>query len=571
MVTKDRLTRVLACEAHHDGTEFGQRAPTVAMACGAIVDVLFRQLVTVGSIGDPMADGLAALSVDDHQAELVSWIERLPGPERDELRAEVERQADGLVRRWPALDPAWLPRTQEALRVGLAGGAVELSARVDLAIGRPARDRASVAIVEVKSGARRIEHRADLHFYALVEALRSPAPPFVVATYYTRTGRAGCRPGHRGAWWWRPVGGRLAGIRALAGPDATGAPADDVRPVELTRQLTAHRRRLRSTNAVAPLGHPATVCDLRRPGRLVRAPRRPDDDILVTPAPPPSGPGLPRAVGRTATEPFAWKPLFVRRSLGLAIVEACVTGRFRTPMEAAGPVAAEAVAGWERTGWRTFHWEPWFAGLAAGARATVLAEAVGWATSLWSAFEWRSIGSAGRGRRGGRPVELSGAAPGAAQGPFRAAGGAGPVTGQDRADPAGASNRWRWSRWPAVARADRGTRSWPSWPWPPALRSPSRPVPARVLGLWPDAGAHRPSISTADLLPGRCRPGGGDGGRRGRGPAVGGGPELGSGRNPKGGHPEVGHQKSALAALASGFPAAVSGISSTTSIWRGIL
>ena len=64
------------------------------MACGAIVDVLFRQLITVGSIGDPMTDALAASSVDDRQAELVSWIERLPG-ELAELRAEVERQADG--------------------------------------------------------------------------------------------------------------------------------------------------------------------------------------------------------------------------------------------------------------------------------------------------------------------------------------------------------------------------------------------------------------------------------------------------------------------------------------------
>ena len=194
VVTKDRLTRALSPDRYPEVVEFGQRTPTVPMACGAIVDVLFRQLVTVGSIGDPMADAMAALSVDDRQGEMVSWIERLPGAELAELRAEVERQADGLVRRWPRLNPAWLPRTQEALRVGLADGAVELSARVDLAVGKPAQPRASVAIVEVKSGARRIEHRADLHFYALIEALRNPAPPFVVATYYTRTGELDVDP-----------------------------------------------------------------------------------------------------------------------------------------------------------------------------------------------------------------------------------------------------------------------------------------------------------------------------------------------------------------------------------------
>ena len=36
---------------------------------------------------------------------------------------------------------------------------------------------------------------------------------------------------------------------------------------------------------------------------------------------------------------------------------------------------------WRQTGWRTFHWEPWLAGLPAGARAVVLAEAVTWATA----------------------------------------------------------------------------------------------------------------------------------------------------------------------------------------------
>jgi hypothetical protein len=194
VVTKDRLTRVLACETHQMAEEFGTRAPTIAMACGALVDVLFRQLVSTGAIEDPMADGLAGLSVDDHQAALASWIERLPPADGAQLRVEVERQADGLLRRWPTLDPGWLPRTQESMRVLLAGGRIELSARPDLTIGAPAVDEASVAMVEIKSGARRAEHRTDLHFYALIEALRSPAPPFVVATYYTRTGELDVDP-----------------------------------------------------------------------------------------------------------------------------------------------------------------------------------------------------------------------------------------------------------------------------------------------------------------------------------------------------------------------------------------
>jgi hypothetical protein len=222
-LTKDRLTGALARGTHPVEAEFGKRSPTIPLACGALVDVLFRQLVTVGSIGDPMADGLAGLSVDEHRAGLVSWVNRLSAPDRAELRAEVERQTGGLLHRWPTLDPAWLPRTQETLRVVLAGGAVELVGRVDLAIGAPATDEASVAFVEIKSGARRPEHRLDLHFYALIEALRRPAPPFAVATYYTRTGELDVDPvteEHLVA----------AACRAGAGVRRLGEPAEGAEP-----------------------------------------------------------------------------------------------------------------------------------------------------------------------------------------------------------------------------------------------------------------------------------------------------------------------------------------------------
>jgi hypothetical protein len=138
VVTKDRLTRVLACERHQVVSEFGDREPTAALACGALID--------------------------------------------------------GLRHRWPDLSPGWLPRTQETMRVGLVGGAVELAGRVDLALGGPSVDEASVALVEIKAGTRRVEHRAELHFYALVETLRSLTPPFVVATYYTRTGELDTDP-----------------------------------------------------------------------------------------------------------------------------------------------------------------------------------------------------------------------------------------------------------------------------------------------------------------------------------------------------------------------------------------
>jgi hypothetical protein len=189
---------------------------------------------------------------------------------------------------------------------------------------------------------------------------------------------------------------------------------------------------------------------------------------------------------------FAWKPAFARRSLGLAAVRACAGGHFRGPAEAVAPLAAEAVDEWRRTGRRTFHWEPWFAGLGAGARSVVLAEAVTWATPLWASADWTALGE--------RAV-------------------IGPA--DDRWSCPGPRTVWLKAR--CEARVDplptpvRGTGDGPAAPaagsalvvvsggapcggWADdlgflglvaAVRPSDRSVPARVVGLWPEAGLRR--------------------------------------------------------------------------------
>jgi hypothetical protein len=220
----------------------------------------------------------------------------------------------------------------------------------------------------------------------------------------------------------------------------------------------------------------------------------PGDQVVVTI-------GLLRQLGRGAPgplgqdEPFAWKPTFVRRSLGLAAVQACLDHRFRTPLEAVGPVADQAVAEWRRSGWRTFHWEPWLAGLADGARSAVLAEAATWATTLWSSFDWGAFPEVPR--LGGpddqwvcasSPTvrlkarsELQIALPAGARHPA-------PLAGPALVSIAGGVPRRHWE-------AELGYLALVA-----AVRSPSRPAPARVVGIWPDAGEHRVVEITEPLL-----------------------------------------------------------------------
>jgi len=193
-ITKDAISQVLCCEAHFLACRGATRRPTPELARGSLVDALFRQWVTTGAIGDPLADGLVALAVAGDPDGVVHFVQALAPPVRRQLAQEVEAHAATISASWPALSPRWMPRTQERLTVPLAGGRLLLSGVVDLALGAPSGGRASVCIVEVKSGRRRVEHRGDLHFYALLETLRSGAAPFRLATYYSAGGELDVEP-----------------------------------------------------------------------------------------------------------------------------------------------------------------------------------------------------------------------------------------------------------------------------------------------------------------------------------------------------------------------------------------
>src|ERR1700728_1460034 len=186
VLTKQTLRDALA--GRPSGTSIGPQPVNHSIALGALMDVLFRQLVTIGRIEEPLRDGIGALRIDPRRSEIVDFVNGLTGRARADLHEELETQTAVLLSRWPRLSPSWLPRTQERIAIPLAGGDVVLVGVIDLIVGAPSAGRASVGLIELKSGRARTEDCDDLRFYALLETLRSGAPPFRVATFYTRTG-----------------------------------------------------------------------------------------------------------------------------------------------------------------------------------------------------------------------------------------------------------------------------------------------------------------------------------------------------------------------------------------------
>lgn len=189
-------------------------ASTAPRILQALVAAVFRLTVTSGPPDDPFRAALSAVSVDEDEAGVVESVRAMSRGDRAALRAAVAAQAGSVARQWRPVPPGWLPRTRDRLAAPLAGGRIVLVGRADLVLGAPSEGRASVCLVDVVSGIpsrARVEQRRRL---ALLETVRSGAPPFRVATYYPALGRLDADA---------VTGGLLAGAAARACADVDRA------------------------------------------------------------------------------------------------------------------------------------------------------------------------------------------------------------------------------------------------------------------------------------------------------------------------------------------------------------
>ena len=154
-----------------------------------LVHALFRQLVTTGSVGDPLTDALDALGLHPNRAGLVRHVGRLDRRARSELRAELTNQIGHLRELTPHFAPGWLPRTDDRVAIPLAGGRVVLCGVFDLLVGAPVPGQASLCALQLTSGGPWAFARTALHYLALLETLRHGNPPFRLGLLDSAVGR----------------------------------------------------------------------------------------------------------------------------------------------------------------------------------------------------------------------------------------------------------------------------------------------------------------------------------------------------------------------------------------------
>ena len=177
---------VRATSAHADAE------PADEVVLARLVRALFRQIVTVGTLDDPLQDACDALRVDGGRSVAVlRRIESARPAARRALGETLSLHAARLLELLPRPLPDWLPRTDENLAIPLAGGRVVLRGVVDLVVDVPegaGRARGALALSVDGAWGRT---RRTLHFLALLETLRNGAPPVRLAQIDSSTGRFG--------------------------------------------------------------------------------------------------------------------------------------------------------------------------------------------------------------------------------------------------------------------------------------------------------------------------------------------------------------------------------------------
>jgi hypothetical protein len=182
--------RQLLAEAGSDHSPGLEEFPA-PLVTSCLVHALFRQVVTTGTVDDPLTDALDALSVDPSRADLVRHVTKLTAPARRALAATLTTHVSHLIDLTPRFSPGWLPRTDDRVAIPLAGGRVVLHGTFNLLVGTPAPGTASLCALGLATGGRWGGARTALHYLALLETLRSGTPPFRLALLHSALGGYG--------------------------------------------------------------------------------------------------------------------------------------------------------------------------------------------------------------------------------------------------------------------------------------------------------------------------------------------------------------------------------------------
>ena len=230
-VSKFGLTSVSGCERSFvESPPFEWSVPT---ARGTVVHKSIE--LSIHRRGEPtpfelVEDAMSLLEADDRDRGVGEWLRHTDDTVRTELVGEATTHVSSFFDGFPPIGRSWRPTCESPRRVELCDDRLVLSGRFDLTLGLPDGDTSGRVVIDLKTGSPRPQHREELRYYALLEALKIGVPPARVASFYLDSGRVDFEDVDDGvleAALRQFVGGvrRLAALTSGAAPVERAGPA----------------------------------------------------------------------------------------------------------------------------------------------------------------------------------------------------------------------------------------------------------------------------------------------------------------------------------------------------------
>lgn len=195
---KEKLNDHDRCEGKFHAAVSGENPPFEHSAKSAAGALLHRAIQSdVGARDELDVHALAAHAgarLVEEDGRFAEYWRELDPLGQDEVVMEVVRRLELFRASFPPLRPLrdeLRPIPELSVRAELLGGALVLSGRIDLVLGRPdttAPGRATRLAIDLKSGGAYPEYPEDMRFYALLMTLRFGVPPYRAASLFLDSG-----------------------------------------------------------------------------------------------------------------------------------------------------------------------------------------------------------------------------------------------------------------------------------------------------------------------------------------------------------------------------------------------
>ena len=181
-VAKGFLSSVHGCEVSHLAPdEFEWRPSTAA---GFVAHKAIE--LALNWRGEPVPAVVvdeAIARLGDETSNRGGYVAGLTDADYADLRSRAVDRVTKFLQDFPPLPPTSHPVLETSAR-WKPPGTIEFSGKADLVVGRPNGNESRLLIIDLKSGGKSPNHRADLRFYALLQTLRHRVPPRKLVTYY---------------------------------------------------------------------------------------------------------------------------------------------------------------------------------------------------------------------------------------------------------------------------------------------------------------------------------------------------------------------------------------------------